>query len=193
MNRLLIILILMLSFQSWSKADDIGNFEIEGLSVGESLLTFMNKDEIVNDIAYVYKDEEYGSVFFNKPLLYDNIQISFRRDDKKFIIHGISAILYYDDQYNECLLKKEKLTNELKKLISSETKTQSADNIKRNLRYDPSGRSIWSYFAFYFNNGQAAQVFCTDWIEQLTIEKNWRDNLKMSLYSKDFAEYLKSH
>ena len=192
MKKLLLIIILTISFQSLANADDIRDFEIEGLSIGQSLLNFMSKDEIVNDITYIYKNEKYGTIFFNNPLLYDNVQITIRTDDKKFIIHGISAILYYDDKYSECLLKKETLTNELKNLINPETKTQSKDNIKRNLRYDPSGRSIWSYFAFYFDNGEAAQVFCTDWIEELTIEKNWRDNLKMALYSKDFAEYLKN-
>ena len=192
MRIFITVLVLIFSFQSLTKADDIKDFEIEGISIGKSLLNFMSKDEIVNDIAYVYKNEKYGTVFFNNPIQYDNIQITIRADDKKFIIHGISAILYYDDKYSECLLKKEILTNELKNLISSETKTQSKDNIKRNLRYDPSGKSIWSYFAFHFSNGEAAQVFCTNWTEQLTIEKNWRDNLKMSLYSKDFAEYLKS-
>ena len=38
MKRLLLILILTLSFQTLSKADDIRDFEIEGISVGDSLL-----------------------------------------------------------------------------------------------------------------------------------------------------------
>ena len=38
MKRLLLILILTLSFQSLSKADDIRDFEIEGMSIGDSLL-----------------------------------------------------------------------------------------------------------------------------------------------------------
>ena len=35
MKRLLLILILTFSFQSWIKADDITNLEIEGISIGE--------------------------------------------------------------------------------------------------------------------------------------------------------------
>ena len=192
MKRLLLILILTFNFQSLTKADDIKDFQIEELSVGDSLLNFMSKDEIVNGVNYLYKNKKFGSIFYNKPLQYDNIQITIKSDDRKFIIHGIAAILYYDDRYSECLSKKVILTKELKSLISSETKTQSKNNIKRKLRYDPSGKSIWSYFAFYFKNGEAAQVFCTDWSEQITIEKKWRDNLKMSLYSKEFSKYLRS-
>ena len=38
MKRLFLILILTLSFQSWTRADDIKDFQIEGINVGDSLL-----------------------------------------------------------------------------------------------------------------------------------------------------------
>ena len=46
MKRLLLIFILTLCFQSWTKADDISEFEIEGMSIGDSLLDFYSKKEI---------------------------------------------------------------------------------------------------------------------------------------------------
>ena len=49
-KKLLLIFILTLSFQSWSSADDIRDFEIEGMSIGDSLLSFMTNDEILNQI-----------------------------------------------------------------------------------------------------------------------------------------------
>ena len=36
----------MFSFQSWTKADDIRDFEIEGMSIGDSLLDYYSKEEI---------------------------------------------------------------------------------------------------------------------------------------------------
>jgi len=47
MKRLLLILILTLSLQSWTKADDIRDFEIEGISIGSSLLDKYNKSQII--------------------------------------------------------------------------------------------------------------------------------------------------
>ena len=47
MKRLILILILTFSFQSFSKADDIRDFEIEGMSIGDSLLGFYSKNEIL--------------------------------------------------------------------------------------------------------------------------------------------------
>ena len=46
MKRLLLILILTFSFQSLTKADDIRDFEIEGMSIGDSLLNYFTKDEV---------------------------------------------------------------------------------------------------------------------------------------------------
>ena len=40
MIRFLLILILTLSMQSWTKADDIRDFQIEGMSVGDNLLDY---------------------------------------------------------------------------------------------------------------------------------------------------------
>ena len=48
MKRLLLILILTLSFQSMTKADDIRDFEIEGISIGDSLLDYFTEEEINN-------------------------------------------------------------------------------------------------------------------------------------------------
>ena len=41
MKRLLLILILTLSFQTLTKADDIRDFEIEGISIGDSALDIL--------------------------------------------------------------------------------------------------------------------------------------------------------
>ena len=46
MRIFLTILLLLFHFQPDTKADDIHEFEIEGMSVGESLLDFFSKNEI---------------------------------------------------------------------------------------------------------------------------------------------------
>ena len=43
MRIFLTILILILNLQSWTKADDIRDFEIEGISVGDSLHDHFSK------------------------------------------------------------------------------------------------------------------------------------------------------
>ena len=46
MNRLILILILTFSFQPLTKAKDIREFQIENMSIGDSLLKFMSLNEI---------------------------------------------------------------------------------------------------------------------------------------------------
>ena len=48
MKRLLLILILTLSFQSWAKSDDIRDFEIEGMSIWDSALDYFSEKEILS-------------------------------------------------------------------------------------------------------------------------------------------------
>ena len=50
MKRLLLILILTLCFQTLAKADDIKNFQIEGMTIGDNALDFFNKKEINNNL-----------------------------------------------------------------------------------------------------------------------------------------------
>ena len=59
-KRFLLILVLIFSLQSWTKADDIRDFEIEGISIGDSLLDYFSKNTIINS-----KDkEQYNSKKF---------------------------------------------------------------------------------------------------------------------------------
>ena len=70
MRIFLIILILFLKPQSWTKADDIREFEIDGMSIGDSILVNYNKDEIENKISnlrvYDHKGTYYEAYFLPK-------------------------------------------------------------------------------------------------------------------------------
>ena len=48
MIRLLIILILTFSFQTLTKADDIRDFEIEGINIGDNLFDHLTKKNLKN-------------------------------------------------------------------------------------------------------------------------------------------------
>ncbi len=54
MKRIIFIIILIFSLQSLSKADDISDFQIEGMSIGDSLLDYFSRTEIDNKSQYIY-------------------------------------------------------------------------------------------------------------------------------------------
>ena len=47
MKKLFIIIIIFISFQTLSKADDIRDFQIEGMSIGDSLLNLFSEEELI--------------------------------------------------------------------------------------------------------------------------------------------------
>ena len=63
MKKLLLILIISLSFQSLTKADDIRDFEIEGMSIGNSLLDFYNESKIQSSEKNYYKKKDYTPIW----------------------------------------------------------------------------------------------------------------------------------
>ena len=63
----ILILFLILSIQSWAKADDIKDFEIEGMSIGDSLLNYYSQREIneaLKNPSY-YKSKKYVEIFLS--------------------------------------------------------------------------------------------------------------------------------
>ena len=91
MRVLIIFLVLVLVFntQSLTKADDIRDFEIEGFSLGVSLLEYFSKDKIENSTdydSYAYTDQKYVQVNIYDGNFgdYEAMQFTVKRKDKKY-------------------------------------------------------------------------------------------------------------
>jgi len=54
MKKLLGILVIGLLLSSNAYANNIEDFELEGVSVGGSLLDYFNEEEIINNSKYIY-------------------------------------------------------------------------------------------------------------------------------------------
>ena len=64
----LILLILIFNFQSFLKADDIKDFQIEGMSIGDSLLEYKTENEIISSKRNYVKNKRYYVVGFDQNL-----------------------------------------------------------------------------------------------------------------------------
>ena len=111
MNKLLLILILTFSFQNLSKADDIRDFEIEGISIGDSLLDYYSEGEIKKNIMneyYKYKNNKFKKVeFWNLKMdLYDVLAFHIKTNDNKYIVYSIAGAILYRNNIKECYKKK---------------------------------------------------------------------------------------
>ena len=86
MRLFLTVLIIIFSLQPWTKADDIRDFEIEGINIGDSLLLYSSKKEIDNNSIADYNSNKYSRYTLikikSKSLKkYDDVQVHFLTND----------------------------------------------------------------------------------------------------------------
>ena len=188
MKRLLLILILTFSFQTLSKADDIRDFQVEGMTIGDNALDFFNKKEINNNKSYIYKNQKYFG--FYKDLsnsTYDGVQVSLNSD---FIIHSVTGKIFYENNISQCYETMNSIEKDLDSLFpNAETRKQN-----RKHRADPSGKSTIKDKSYFLTTGDAIQISCNDWSKykhKITGKiTNYTDELKVSMYSVKFIDFL---
>ena len=105
---------LLFSFQSYTKADSIKDFELDGFGIGESMLNFSSEKNIKNNIQPYFEDErKYYVIYYNKNLkVFDDLEIYLKTNDKNYIIKSINAGLY-PKNLDECLVKKDQIVEEI--------------------------------------------------------------------------------
>jgi len=190
MKRLLLILILAFSFQTLSEADDIRDFEIEGMSVGDSLLEYFSEKEINKKInsksTYRYTNNAYVSILIKseKFKIYEEIGAVFKPNDNKFILQSIEGTFNYGSKVNECYKKQNIITADLKKTFSNTTEFKT---YTREYTADKTGKSTSKYNRFTFSNGSAISVVCYD-MDKDFIDPN--DQLYLAISSEKFMEWL---
>jgi len=174
-----------------SFADDISEFEIEGISVGDSLLKYMSRAEIENNLSYVYKDldkyigKDVAQISYNKNLkIYDEIHLDFKTTDDIFEIVALNGVLYYEDNINECYQKQLQLVEELKLIFKGVDVRKEGP--KNHSAY-PNGEVKYTRYAFFINENEHSnlEVFCIDIVEEL----KKTDRLTLNLKSKEFNDY----
>ena len=60
------LFLILFSFSAPSFADDIRDFQIEGISIGDSLLNYMSEEEIKENVVSVYLDKKFTISVYKK-------------------------------------------------------------------------------------------------------------------------------
>ena len=108
MRVCIIVLVLIFSLQSLTKADDIRDFQIEGISIGSSLIDYFTKNEINKEKKYRIKypnSNKFTAITFieySKFKIYDSVQANVKTNDKNYIIYSISGINYFKNKIDDC-------------------------------------------------------------------------------------------
>ena len=187
MRIFLSILILIFSLQSFSNASDISDFEIDGMSIGDSALDHLSLAEINTNKSYLYNTKKYASS--HKKSLewpYEFIQFDFIDNDEKFIIKALTGMIYYENKdFNKCYVTEKIIVSELKNLFKSKVSYQDFGNSPHPADTTGLSTGTWHVFTFNDNSGYIF-VECMDWTEKM----DFKDALKVSILSKEANDYL---
>ena len=185
MRIFVVVLILIFSLQSLIKADDIRDFEIEGMSIGDSALNFFSENQIINNSMDFFKSKKFTPVqndqlsFFKT---YDAVDFLYRTNDKKYVIQELSGVLFYDNNIQDCYDKLSEIETEMDKIFPTTKKYPKRTFKHRN---DPTQKSLVTDIEYFFKNGDSVQLACYDYSE----EHGSQDHLSVALATKEIYDF----
>ncbi len=187
MKVFLSVLIIMFGIQSWTKADDIRTFQIEGMSLYDSALDYFSKSKIKNSEEDYYKDKKYttATIESSKFEVYELVQITYKSKDNKFILLDINGIV--DKNYQECLKEIKAIAKDFENMFPD---TEKFDLNTFPHWQDKSGESKVSDMLWRFSNGDVIVLACYNWDTAFGKKKRYVDELRIAIGSKEFDDYL---
>ena len=186
MKKFLGIVLLGLLLSGSAYANDISEFNIEEVSIGDSGLIYTTKKELDKKKKDWFKDKEYSisaDIELNNLKQYDKLQFVYFTNDKNYILQGIEGIKFYRSNIKECYSDFDYVVDEIKNSFQNlaiEKKTKATH------AYDKSGKSTYTYQAFIFDNNDTIYLACEDWSE----ESGFTDSLRISLRTKNYSKFL---
>ena len=167
-------------------ADDITEFQIEGISLGDSLLNYFSKDDLENAYEiHDYKGNKFRYYFlsYKNSKTYEYLQITVKPNDKNYIIYDLQGHIFYKN-INACYDKMENIKKELDDLFSIKSYEDKGDHYM-----DPSGKSTYSRYSYYFSNDDSVEIVCFDMSK--TLEKDGAfDRLAITLSKEEFTTFI---
>ena len=185
----------VLFFSSSVVADDISDFEIEGVSLGDNILDHFSKNQLeqfyisygkLHTAIEVYSNEGINHPRYFKLQTYDGMQVHY--DDKSKKIIGIFGAIDFPDDISGCLKK----INEIKPEIESVTRStivRKKEKVNKKHWADTSGKSYITGVNYYFKNDHQIQLDCYDWSEEM---EPYIDHLRLGVYLREYLDLIES-
>ena len=91
MKKIFFLIILVLSLQTISLADNVRFFQIEGMKIGDSALDYYSESQLEDNEQgwHNYSYNEYSTSYMPGKGIYNWFLVSYKNDDDNFIIEGL--------------------------------------------------------------------------------------------------------
>ena len=205
MKKLLGIVFIGLLLSTSAHTDNIKDYKIENISIGDSALDYFNETELENGEQdwFNYSYKEYATSLVSGKGIYDWFKISYKSHDENFIIEGLVGIVvkkkYDDDKCNKELDSVALDISELFKNIKlRKKKIYKVDYNPRKVFQEPSksGKSRVTNISFDFKDKGKIILSCydmdkaTNQIDSPIKDINQFDTFRIDIRSKVFKNYL---
>ena len=148
------------------QTNELNEFQIYGLSLGDNLLEKFSKAQI-QDVEknkwhhYKEKNKDFYTILFLNDKInhnlepYSAIQFNLKSNNNNYIIYGINGYVMFDD-IKSCLSEKKSLEKDIIKI------TNNKNVVRTNDKFSGFGETISYISEFEFEKG-IIQTRCVDW------------------------------
>ena len=180
MKKILLILVLGLVLVSNAFAKDINQFEMKGIKFGDKLLNYADEALIKDTNVYNYKNDKFSTSRFSiQSDDYYYLEISY---DKNYSIVELTGFALLEN-INQCETKKKNFLAKFNQVLAKGKKIKSREKHPA----DKTGNSLMFGEVYTFAKGDRVQISCTDWSKKIESETNYKDNLNISVHTREFA------
>ena len=192
MKKLFIFIFITFMSSQILSANDIKEFEIAGISIGDSLLKFYSKDDIINakkrNTYQKYPGGKFAIISFpgtkNKDQ-YEAIIFVIKPNDREYKIYSIAGRIAFKNRLQACKKKMNSIFDEISKIITNPNyRKEDGPHFE-----DKTGKSMTYGYVFYLERG-AVDLYCVDWSKEFESEKGYADQLNVTIHSHEMRTYL---
>ena len=193
------LFLILFSFSVPSFAEDISDLQIEGISIGDSLLDYVSEEKIKSEIKinksvyqYLKNKDKFGEVYIINDenfKTYQKVSFFVKPDDRNYIIYFIRGMLDYIEDIDGCLNKQKEIEKEIAKILPKFDRRESNFKSQR----DPSRQSIFNQVIFELKTGDNIVISCSNWEESLRKKNNWTEGLSVAIQKKEVKDWFTNY
>ena len=206
MKKIFFLIILILSFQKPSSAENIRNFQIEGMKIGDSALDYFSKSQLEDYEQgwHNFSYNEYSTSYMPGKGIYNWFLVSYKNDDDNFTIEGLVGGLEKNNyDVKECNNKLDVTALNISKLFkntSQEEKKSYKLQQDAAQTYPFTGKSVVTSLSFNFLDGAKIILACYDIKKEAKENESLlksvlkqNDSFRIDVRSSAFAKHLKQN
>lgn len=187
-----IILTLILFISSSVLAENISDFELKGISIGDSVLNFYSQEEINNGLITEYPNSKKIielSIIEEEHDDFEQMNFSVYSNDDQYIILSLSGYMNFENNVEECLIKKDNIENDILDILD----IQNIEIDEYTYQYEKIGDGKnYAYITDYDLSDGSIRIYCNEWSDaSKSLEQyNLNDSLTVAVSSNKYLYFI---